>query len=54
MKEYGFLIISLVIAVVGIGFYYLGPILERWHKRLEADLSRMKKKDEPQEPPDNA
>ncbi len=50
MKEYGFLII----AAVGIGFYYLQPVLERWHKRLEADLSRMKKSDAPQDPVDDA
>lgn len=53
MREYAFLIVSLIIAVVGIGFYYLGPVLERWHKRLEADLSRLKKGGEQQEPPDS-
>lgn len=54
MREYGFLIVSLVIAVLGIGFYWMGPVLERWHKKLEADLSRMKKSGTPQEPVDEA
>lgn len=53
MKANGFLIVSLVIAVFGIGFYYLGPIFGRWHEQLEAYLSRMKKSGTPQEPGDN-
>lgn len=53
MKANGFLIVSLVIAVFGIGFYYLGPIFGRWHEQLEAYLSRMKKSGTPQKPGDN-
>jgi hypothetical protein len=54
MKGYGFLIFSLVVAAVGIGFYHLGPIFQRWHERLEAHLSRLKKNTTPQDTDDNA
>jgi hypothetical protein len=43
MNGYTFLAVSIVIAVLGIGFYHLGPVLERWHKRLEADIERLKR-----------
>lgn len=42
MNGYAFLAASIVIAVLGIGFYNLGPALERWCKRLEADLERLR------------
>ena len=41
MNGYGFLFASLMTATVGIGLYLLGPTLDRWHARLQRDLSRL-------------
>lgn len=43
MSEYAYFIASIVIAVLGIGFYYMGPALRPLQERLDAEVERLKK-----------
>lgn len=42
MNGYGFLIISLVLLIGGVGLYNARPLLDRWIERLDRDIARMK------------
>lgn len=43
MHGCGFLISSLAIGALGIGFYMSGPMLDRWSVRLEKALERTRR-----------
>ncbi len=40
-----YLTIALVAAAIGLVVAFIGPLANRWHKKLEEDLQRMKKGD---------
>ena len=42
MNGYDFLLLSMVIAIVGIGLYNILPLLDRLQTRLHADLAKLK------------
>lgn len=39
-----YLNIALAVAGIGIVLKIIGPLANRWHKKLESDLQRMKQK----------
>lgn len=43
MNGYGFLILSVALGVFGIGFYKMGPFLDRLSKRLHSNVERLRK-----------
>jgi hypothetical protein len=44
MNGHIYLRIALGFAAIGLVLWVIGPIADRWHKRLEMDLQRMKQK----------
>ena len=40
-----YLTIALVTAAIGLVVAFIGPLANRWHKKLEEDLQRLKKGD---------
>ena len=43
MYGYGFLMVALVVAILGIGLYNAGPLLDRWSARLTRDLEQLRR-----------
>ena len=43
MNGYGFLTLAVVIAILGIGLYNAGPLLDRWSARLTRDLEQLRR-----------
>ena len=41
MNGYGILVVSLVIAALGIGLYRSGQMLDRWHLALQDEMDRL-------------